>query len=128
MGKNKEFIIKIDLDRGREKDKKEEIEKDKIKKVFKREVLEKEKIVEGSKNERLQFSLKDWGGYTPAQLLSKLEETKNAIAKGNAQEALMNLNNCIIRISGRALPEEKSSDAGTGYQYQLDQVLPDPGK
>jgi len=122
------FIIKIGVDdgygRSRERDKEE-----KKKVEVKEKVRIKERVIDRTdSNEMLSYTKKDWGGYTPAQLVSKLETAKNAIANGNAKEALMNLDNCIVRISNRELPSDKESAVYPSYQYQLDQVLPDPGK
>jgi hypothetical protein len=92
---------------------------------------EKEEMIEekmqGKNSDELVYSRADFGGYTPAQLVSKLEETKNAIANGNAKEALMNLSNCIVRITGRKVEDDKESMVSTGYEYQLERTLPDPG-
>jgi hypothetical protein len=83
---------------------------------------EKEEVVE-EKKEKLQFTLEDFGGYTPMELVSKLEEAKAAISKGNAKEAMMALDSCIVRISGKKLDEEKESAVNRGYEYQLDKAL-----
>tara|TARA_R110002020_G_scaffold28797_10_gene91411 strand:- start:1271 stop:1681 length:411 start_codon:yes stop_codon:yes gene_type:complete len=124
------FIIKIGVDdgygRSREREKEE---KKKVEVKEKEKVRIKERVIDRTdSNEMLSYTKKDWGGYTPAQLISKLETAKNAIANGNAKEALMNLDNCIVRISNRELPSDKESTVYPSYQYQLDQVLPDPGK
>ncbi len=124
------FIIKIGVDdgygRSREREKEE---KKRVEVKEKEKVRIKERVIDRTdSNEMLSYTKKDWGGYTPAQLVSKLETAKNAIANGNAREAIMNLDNCIVRISNRELPENKESAVYPSYQYQLDQVLPNPGK
>ena len=88
----------------------------------KEEMMEKEEIIEEKKG-KLQFTLEDFGGYTPMELVSKLEEAKDAISKGNAKEAMMALDSCIVRISGKKLDEEKESAVNRGYEYQLDKAL-----
>lgn len=144
LKKNKEnsptFIIKIGLDEieKKRKDKKEDRKdyrdryRDEEKKVElkeKEKVRIKERVIDRTdSNSMLSYSRKDWGGYTPAQLVSKLETAKDAIANGNARQALMNLDSCIVRISNRELPENKESNVYPAYQYELNQVLPDPGK
>lgn len=85
-------------------------------------VEEKEEMVE-EKKEKLQFTLEDFGGYTPMELVSKLEEAKDAISKGNAKEAMIALDSCIVRITGKKLDEEKESAVNRGYEYQLDKAL-----
>ena len=89
----------------------------------KEEVMEKKEEVVEEKKGKLQFTLEDFGGYTPMELVSKLEEAKDAISKGNAKEAMIALDSCIVRISGRKLDEEKESAVYRGYEYQLDKAL-----
>lgn len=86
---------------------------------------EKEEVKEETteKKGKLQFTLEDFGGYTPMELVSKLEEAKDAISKGNAKEAMMALDSCIVRISGKKPDEEKESAVNRGYEYQLDKAL-----
>mgnify|MGYP003646522296 FL=1 len=118
------FIIKIGLD-GDGNDRKEK----KVDVREKEKVRVKERIIDRTdSDEMLSYSRKDWGGYSPAQLVSKLESAKDAIAKGDAREAIMKLDNCLVRISNRELPRDKESGVYPSYQYQLDKVLPDPGK
>lgn len=83
---------------------------------YDKEVVEK-------KESKLEYTLEDFGGYTPMELVSKLEEAKDAISKGNAKEAMMALNSCIVRISGKKLDEDKESAVKTGYEYELDKAL-----
>ena len=89
----------------------------------KEEVMEKKEEVVKEKESKLQFTLEDFGGYTPMELVSKLEEAKDAISKGNAKEAMMALDSCIVRISGKKLDEEKESAINRGYEYELDKAL-----
>jgi hypothetical protein len=118
------FIIKIGLD-GDSSDRKEK----KVDVREKEKVRIKERIIDRTdSNEMLSYTRKDWGGYTPAQLVSQLESSKDAIAKGDAREAIMKLDNCLVRISNRELPRDRDSAVYPSYQYQLDKVLPDPGK
>ena len=136
LKKNKEnsptFIIKIGLDEIKNsKERKEEPreEKKKVEVREKEKVRIKERVIDRTdSNSMLSYSRKDWGGYSPAQLVSKLETAKDAIANGNARQALMNLDSCIVRISNRELPENKNSDVYPAYNYELNQVLPDPGR
>lgn len=136
MKKNKEnsptFIIKIGLDEIKNaKERKEEPreEKKKVELKEKEKVRIKERVIDRTDSDSmLSYSRKDWGGYSPAQLVSKLETAKDAIANGNARQALMNLDSCIVRISNRELPSNKNSDVYPAYNYELNQVLPDPGK
>jgi len=69
--------------------------------------------------------LEDWGGYTPMELVSKLEEAKDALSKGNAKEAIMALDNCIVRISGKQLPENNEDDSAIKSNpfYELEKQL-----
>ena len=97
---------------GKKDDKGDDYEKEEV----------KEEVVENKKGE-LVFSLEDFGGYTPPQLVSKLEEAKDAMSKGNAKEAMMALDNCIVRITGKKLDEEKESAVNRGYEYELDKAL-----
>ena len=72
---------------------------------------------------KLQYTLEDWGGYTPMELVSKMEEAKDAISKGNAREAMMALDSCIVRISGKKLDSERESAVNPSYEYKLDKAL-----
>ena len=142
LKKNKEnnptFIIKIGLDEIEKKRKEKREDRkdyrdrysDEEKKVeLKEKVRVKERVIDRTDSDSiLSYSRKDWGGYSPAQLVSKLETAKDAIANGNARQAIMNLDSCIVRISNRELPENKESNVYPSYQYELNQVLPDPGK
>lgn len=107
MDKKEGFMIIVGKD-----DKGDDYEKEKV----------KEEVVENKKGE-LVFSLEDFGGYTPPQLVSKLEESKDAISKGNAKEAMMALDSCIVRITGKKLDEERESAVNRGYEYSLDKAL-----
>ena len=77
------------------------------------------------KESKLQYTLEDWGGYTPMELVSKLEEAKDALSKGNAKEAIMALDNCIVRISGKQLPENRDEDSAIKSDpfYELEKQL-----
>tara|TARA_R100000808_G_scaffold8880_1_gene24795 strand:+ start:9441 stop:9749 length:309 start_codon:yes stop_codon:yes gene_type:complete len=97
---------------GKKDDKGDEYEKEEVKK----------EVVQNKKGE-LVFSLEDFGGYTPPQLVSKLEEAKDSISKGNAKEAMIALDNCIVRITGKKLDEEKESAVSPGYEFELDKAL-----
>ena len=74
----------------------------------KEKVIEEKEGVVQEKKGKLQFTLEDFGGYTPMELVSKLEEAKDAISKGNAKEAMMALDSCIVRISGKSLMKKKN--------------------
>ena len=77
-----------------------------------------------NKESKLQYTLEDFGGYTPMSLVSKLEEAKDAIAKGSTKEAIMALDSCIVRITGKQLPENDPDSAlKTDPFFQLDKIL-----
>lgn len=77
-----------------------------------------------NKESKLQYTLEDFGGYTPMSLVSKLEEAKDAIAKGSTKEAIMGLDSCIVRITGKQLPENDPDSAlKTDPFFQLDKIL-----
>jgi hypothetical protein len=76
------------------------------------------------KESKLQYTLEDFGGYTPMSLVSKLEEAKDAIAKGSSKEAIMALDSCIVRITGKQLPENDPDSAmKTDPFFELDKIL-----
>ena len=76
------------------------------------------------KESKLQYTLEDFGGYTPMSLVSKLEEAKDSIAKGSTKEAIMALDSCIVRITGKQLPEnDPNSSLQTDPFYDLKQSL-----
>ena len=76
------------------------------------------------KDSKLQYTLEDFGGYTPMSLVSKLEEAKDAIAKGSTKEAVMALDSCIVRITGKQLPENDPDSAmKTDPFFELDKIL-----
>ena len=77
-----------------------------------------------NKESKLQYTLEDFGGYTPMKLVSKLEEAKDALAKGSSKEAIMALDSCIVRITGKQLPENDPDSAmKTDPFYQIDSIL-----
>ena len=77
-----------------------------------------------NKESKLQYTLEDFGGYTPMSLVSKLEEAKDAIAQGSTKEAIMALDSCIVRITGKQLPENDPDSAlKTDPFFQLDKIL-----
>lgn len=77
-----------------------------------------------NKESKLQYTLEDFGGYTPMSLVSKLEEAKDAIAKGSTKEAIMALDSCIVRITGKQLPENDPDSAmKTDPFFELDKIL-----
>ena len=72
---------------------------------------------------------KDFGGYTPESLISTLEEIKDAIADSKARLALSKINSCIVRLTGRELPEERDpKDPFIISDFQLDNTLSNQGK
>lgn len=74
-----------------------------------------------NKNEKTE---KDFGGYTPMELVSKLEEAKDAIDKGSTKEAIMALDSCIVRITGKKLPKNDPNSAmKTDPFSELDKIL-----
>lgn len=88
----------------------------------KKEYNEKNEKIE--KESKLQYTLEDFGGYTPMSLVSKLEEAKDAIAKGSTKEAIMALDSCIVRITGKQLPENDPDSAmKTDPFFELDKIL-----
>ena len=64
------------------------------------------------------------GGYTEKELISALEGVKNSIAKGSTREAIMGLDSCIVRISGKQLPENSDDTIKSTSMYKLDRPLP----
>lgn len=77
-----------------------------------------------NKESKLQYTLEDFGGYTPMSLVSKLEEAKDAIAKGSTKEAIMALDSCIVRITGKQLPENDPDSAlKTDPFFELNKIL-----
>ena len=101
---------------GKKDDKGDDYEKEEV-------MEEKEEVVEQKKG-KLQFTLEDFGGYTPMELVSKLEEAKDAIAKGSTKEAIMALDSCIVRITGKQLPENDPDSAmKTDPFFELDKIL-----
>ena len=84
----------------------------------------KEDSPKGEKGEsKLQYTLEDWGGYTPMELVSKMEEANDDIKKGNARDANSILDSCIVRITGKKLDSEKESAVNPSYEYKLDKAL-----
>ena len=84
----------------------------------------KEYSEKAGKESKLQYTLEDFGGYTPMSLVSKLEEAKDAIAKGSTKEAIMALDSCIVRITGKQLPENDPDSAlKTDPFFELDKIL-----
>lgn len=81
--------------------------------------IDKEKEVEKTESA--------YGGYTPKELISKLEEIKESIAKSDTREALMKLDNCIVRLSKKGMPSSEK-DAFTTLDYELDRIMPNQGK
>ena len=76
------------------------------------------------KESKSQYTLKDFGGYTPMELVSKLEEAKDAINKGSTKEAIMALDSCIVRITGKKLPENDPNNAmKTDPFSEIDKIL-----
>ena len=88
----------------------------------------KEEYADGKDSDQKKYTKTEFGGYSPTSLVSKLEDIKDAIANQNTRQALSQINSCIIRITKRELPEEKDDDPFTQSNFQLDQMLPSPGK
>ncbi len=81
------------------------------------------------KGEGKTFTKEEYGGYSPNILVGKLEEIKDSIANQNTKEALMRIDNCIVRLNGKEQPvAEKEDDPFITSPFQLDQMLPQPGK
>tara|TARA_R110000824_G_scaffold164014_2_gene340006 strand:+ start:959 stop:1303 length:345 start_codon:yes stop_codon:yes gene_type:complete len=78
--------------------------------------------------ESRSYTTKEYGGYSPKEMIKKLEDVKESIAEGKTREALMKIDSCIIRLTQRELPDMKEEDAFSTIDYQLDQVLPNQGK
>jgi len=91
------------------------------------EEIKKEKS-ENSKDEKKKYSLADYGGYSPDELVKKLEDIKESISNQNTREALMKIDSCIVRITKRELPSMKEDDPFSTINYQLDKILPNQGK
>lgn len=74
---------------------------------------------EAKDDEPKKYSLKDYGGYTPEELVSKIEEIKESIARSNSKEAIMGLDSCIVRLTGKQLPENQDSAIESDPFYEL---------
>lgn len=74
---------------------------------------------EAKDDEPKKYSLKDYGGYTPEELVSKLEEAKESIARSNSKSAIMALDSCIVRLTGKQLPENQDSAIESDPFYEL---------
>ncbi|MAF36913.1 hypothetical protein CL622_07385 [archaeon] len=82
---------------------------------------------EGEREEK-EFSLEQYGGYTPQDLVKKLEEVKESISNQNTREALMRIDSCIVRLTKKGFPSKKDNNPFVSDNYQLDKLLPNPGK
>jgi hypothetical protein len=112
------FIIKIGTPESQDKSEKKEDMYEEIKKE------RSEKV----KDNKKEYSLADYGGYSPDDLVKKLEDIKESISNQNTREALMKIDSCIVRITKRELPSIKEDDPFSTINYQLDKILPNPGK
>ena len=75
------FIIKIGAPEGPEmSEKKEDMYED-----IKKETSEKDK------DNKKEYSVADYGGYSPDELVKKLEDIKESISNQNTREALMKI-------------------------------------
>ena len=85
---------------------------------------DKKEYKEDKKESNSKYTLKDFGGYTPMELVSKLKEAKDAIDKGSTKEAVTALDSCIVRITGKKLPKNDPNDAmETDPFSELDKIL-----
>lgn len=80
------------------------------------------------KGEGKTFTKQEYGGYSPKVLVDKLEDIKESIANQNTKEALMKIDNCIVRLNGKEQPVAEIDDPFMTSPFQLDQMLPQPGK
>lgn len=80
------------------------------------------------KGEGKTFTKQEYGGYSPKVLVDKLEDIKESIANQNTKEALMKIDNCIVRLNGKEQPLAEIDDPFMTSPFQLDQMLPQPGK
>ncbi len=102
------FIIKIGAPEGVPKDENKEYKKE--------------------KGEGKAFTKEEYGGYSPKVLVDKLEDIKESIANQNTKEALMKIDNCIVRLNGKERPLADMKDPFITSPFQLDKMLPQPGK
>ena len=85
---------------------------------------DKKEYKEDKKESNSKYTLKDFGGYTPMELVSKLKEAKDSIDKGSTKEAVTALDSCIVRITGKKLPKNDPNDAmETDPFSELDKIL-----
>ena len=102
------FIIKIGAPEGVPKDENKEYKKE--------------------KGEGKAFTKEEYVGYSPKVLVDKLEDIKESIANQNTKEALMKIDNCIVRLNGKERPLADMKDPFITSPFQLDKMLPQPGK
>ena len=102
------FIIKIGAPEGVPKDENKEYKKE--------------------KGEGKAFTKEEYGGYSPKVVVDKLEDIKESIANQNTKEALMKIDNCIVRLNGKERPLADMKDPFITSPFQLDKMLPQPGK
>jgi len=76
---------------------------------------------ESSKKEENKYTMTDYGGYSPTMLRDKLEDSRNAISKGNIKEAMSLLDNCIIRLSGK-IPENEKENELSSFDYAFNKL------
>jgi len=83
-----------------------------------------QKETEGQTSEKLQYTARDFGDYTPMQLASKLEEANESITKGNARDAAIALETCILRLRGKLSDDKKDGVSETsGLAYDVSQAF-----
>ena len=71
-------------------------------------------------SQKLQYTAKDFGDYTPMQLASKLEEVNESITKGNTRDAVVALETCILRLRGKLGDDKKDGVSETsGLAYDV---------
>ena len=92
------------------------------------ERVEKKEEKGKERKETRSYTAEEYGGYSPKEMIKKLEDVKESIAEGKTREALMKIDSCIIRLTKRELPDMKEEDSFSTIDYELDQILPNQGK
>lgn len=83
-----------------------------------------QKETEAQTSEKLQYTARDFGDYTPMQLASKLEDANEAILQGNAREASTALETCILRLRGKVGDDKKDGvSESDGLEQELLRTL-----
>ena len=83
-----------------------------------------QKETEVQASEKLQYTARDFGDYSPMQLASKLEEANESILQGNARDASTALESCILRLRGKVGDDKKDGvSESAGLEQELLAVM-----